>query len=139
MTVRFSAQERLRLSRINPRTVTYVLSAVDFGAGDSAHAVKAPLGFSFGRLIDVGVAVSETFNQVTTQGFVRLGTGADADAYAELQMGAAAATDFYNTQDDTNAIIDENVTNTQIEVACIAPTGGTPAGIGDVHIMIDWY
>lgn len=139
MTVRYRAQERKRISEINPRTVTYVLSAVDFGAGDSAHGVKAPAGYSFGRIIDVGVAVSETFNQVTTQGFVRIGTGADPDAYVELQMAAAAATDFFNTQDDTNAIIDENVTNTQLEVACIAPTGGTPAGIGDVHIVIDWY
>jgi len=139
MAVRYSSQRRRELSEINPRAMTYVLSAVDFGAGDSAHAIKAPAGYPNGRLLDVGVAVSETFTETTTQGFVRVGTAADPDAYAELQMGTAAATDFYNTQDDTDAIISEDVTNTQIEVACIAPTGGTPAGIGDVHILIDWF
>lgn len=124
----------------NPLVITYVLPAVDFGAGDSAHAVKPPKGFTRGRLMDVGVAVTETFNQVTTQGFVRVGTATDADAYAELQMGAAAATNFYNTQDDTDAIIDADIpAATQLEVACIAPTGGTPAGIGSVHITIAWW
>jgi len=139
MTVRYPHSERKRLSNINPRTVTYVLSDVDFGAGDTAHAIKAPAGYTEGRIIDVGVAVSEVFNQVTTPGYVRLGTAADADAYAELNMAAAAATNFYNTQDDTDAIINAQVSSTQIEVACIAPTGGTETGIGDVHIVIDWF
>ena len=120
--------------------VTYTLSAVDFGAGDSNHAIKAPNGYTRGRIIDVGVAVSETFNQVTTPGYVRIGTASDADAYVELNMAAAAATDYYNTQDDTDAIIDADIPSaTQLEVACIAPTGGTPAGIGDVHIAIRWF
>lgn len=121
----------------NPAYLTFVLPAVDFGAGDSARAIKLPAGFSAGRLIDVGVAVTETFNAVTTPAFVRIGTASDADAYAQLQMDAAAATDFWNTQDDTDAIIDADIPDiTQLEVACIAPTGGTPAGIGSVHILI---
>ena len=139
MAIRLSAARRKELTEINPRTVSYVIPGVDFGAGDSAHAIKAPKGKTAGVLLDVGVAVSETFNAVSTQGFVRLGTAADPDAYAELQMGTAAATDFYNTQDDTDAIIDADVSADQIEVACIAPLGGTPAGIGDVHITIDWF
>lgn len=134
------AQARDR-SEYGPTTLTYVLSAVDFGAGDTNHAIKAPAGYRQGRLVDVGVAVSETFTETTTQGFVRVGTATDADAYAELQMGTAAATNFYNTQDDTDAIIVDQIhdVTTQLEVACIAPTGGTPAGIGDVHIVIDWF
>jgi hypothetical protein len=125
----------------NPRAViTYTLPAVDFGAGDSAHAIKAPYGYARGRLLDVGVAVTETFNQVTTPGYVRVGTSGDADAYAELNMAAAAATNYYNTDDDTDAIIEPDIADgsTQLEVACIAPTGGTPAGIGTVHITIAW-
>lgn len=127
------------MSYSNPTVVTYVKSAVDFGAGNSAYAIKAPKGYENGRILDVGVAVSETFNQVTTPGYVRIGTTGDADAYAELNMASAAITDFYNTQDDTDAIINADVTNTQLEVACIAPTGGTPAGIGDVHIVVAWF
>ena len=120
--------------------ITYTLSAVDFGAGTTNHAIKAPEGFEKGRIIDVGVAVSELFTNVTTAAFVRIGTGADPDAYVELDMGVAAATDYYNTQDDTDAIIDAVIPSaTQVEVACIAPTGGTPAGIGDVHITVRWF
>jgi len=141
MAVQPSEATQRSRSEQGPTTYTYVLSAVDFGAGDTNHAIKAPGGYRQGRLIDVGVAVSETFTETTTQGFVRVGTAADPDAYAELQMGTAAATDFYNTRDDTNAIIVDTIHDvaTQLEVACIAPTGGTPAGIGDVHIVIDWF
>ena len=141
MSIRLSEQRRRELLEILPRTVTYIISAVDFGAGDSAHAIKAPPGFNSGVILDVGVAVSETFTEDTTQAFVRVGTAADPDAYAELQLSTAAATNFFNSQDDANAIINADIADpaTQLEVACIAPTGGTPAGIGDVHITIDWF
>jgi hypothetical protein len=90
----------------NPTVLTYTLPAVNFGAGGGSFAVKAPSGFEHGRILDVGVAVTETFTAITTPGYVRLGTTTDA----------------------------------QIEVACVAPTGGTtPAGIGTVHITIAWF
>lgn len=122
----------------NPRTVTYSFNH-DFGAGSDALAIKGPTGMK-GRIIDIGVMVTETFNAVTTPAYVRMGTTTDADAYAELNMGTAADTNYYNTQDDTDAIIDADLpADTQIEVALVAPTGGTPAGIGVVNIVVDWY
>ena len=127
------------MSYDNPDVVTYVIPSVDFGAGGGSFAVKAPNGYENGRILDVGVMVTETFTTDTTPGYVRIGTTGDADAYAELNMGTAAATDFYNTQNDTDAIIEADVTNTQLEVVCVAPTGGTPAGIGHVHIVIGWF
>jgi len=140
MATKVSDQRQREISASFPRTVTYVLSNVDFGAGTTNHAIKAPAGYSSGILLDVGVAVSETFTDDTTVAFVRIGTAGDADAYAELGMATAAATNFFNTQDDTNAILSKEVpASSQLEVACIAPTGGTPAGIGDVHIVIDWF
>lgn len=120
--------------------ITYTYPNVDFGEGTTNHAFKAPEGYTYGYLIDVGVAVTEVFNAVTTQAFVRVGTASDADAYAELAMGAAAATDYYNTQNDTDSIKDSVIPSyTQVEVACIAPTGGTPSGIGTVHITVRWF
>lgn len=123
----------------NPKTVTYSLGEHDFGAGGDALAIKAPRGYENGRIVDVGVMVTETFTADTTPGYVRLGTASDANAYAELNMGTAADTDYYNTQDDTDAIISADVTSDQIEVALVAPTGGTPAGKGYVNIVIDWF
>jgi len=119
--------------------ITYSLGEHDFGAGGDALAIKAPTGYENGYIVDVGVMVTETFTADTTPGYVRLGTTSDADAYAELNMGTAADTDYYNTQDDTDAIISAAVTNSQIEVALVAPTGGTPAGKGHVNITVAWY
>ncbi len=127
------------MSYSNGLTMTYNLGLHDFGAGGDALAIKAPAGYGNGRINDIGVAVTETFTADTTGAFVRLGTTGDADAYAELALGTAADTDYFNTQDDTDAIIDADVTNTQIEVALVAPTGGTPAGIGHVHVTITWF
>jgi len=127
------------MSYSNPLVITYNLGLHDFGAGGDALAIKAPNGYENGRIMDIGVAVTETFTATTLPGYIRIGTTGDADAYAELNMGTAADTDYYNTADDTDAIIDADVTNTQLEVALVAPTGGTPAGIGHVHITISWF
>lgn len=126
------------MSYSNPHVVTYTIPSVNFTSA-TATAIKAPKGYENGRILDVGVRVTTLFTAVTTPGYVRLGTTTDADAYAELNMGTAAATDFYNTQNDTDAIIDADVTNTQIEVTFVAPTGGTPAGVGDVVIVVAWF
>ena len=111
----------------------------DFGAASEIFSVRGPSGKQ-GILRLVAVAVTETFTATTTQGFVRVGTAADNDAFAELQMGTAADEDYWDSDtDDTNAIIDSDIpADTLVEVNLVAPTGGTPAGQGEVHIMIDW-
>lgn len=122
----------------NPQTVTYSFGEHDFGAAGDALAIKGLPGKK-GKIRDIGVAVTETFNAVTTSAFIRLGTAADPDAYAELALGTAADTNYFNVLDDTDAIIAADVpASTQIEVAFVAPTGGTPAGKGYVNIVIDW-
>lgn len=130
------------MSYENPTTVSYSFGSHDFGAGAGAYALKPPKGKKRGNVVDIQVAVSETFTQVTTPGYIRLGTSGDPDKYAELNMGAAAATDAYNLS-DTNAVT--NVIDmvadsiSQVEVVFVAPTGGTPAGIGLVTVVIDWF
>lgn len=124
-----------------PRTVTHPLPGTehDFGAGAGAVSFKGPKGKK-GRIIDVGVYVTETFTADTTPGYVRVGTASDPDAYAQLQMDAAAITDTWNTVDDPDAILNEALpADTQIEVAFVAPTGGTPAGKGHPYIVVEWY
>tara|TARA_R100001480_G_scaffold154263_1_gene159046 strand:+ start:33 stop:416 length:384 start_codon:yes stop_codon:yes gene_type:complete len=119
--------------------ITYSWGEIDFGAGSDAVAIKG-YGGKKGKILDIGVSVTETFNQVTTPAYIRMGTTGDADAYAELNMAAAADTDYYNILDDTDAIIAAAVpADTQIEVAFITPTGGTPAGKGHVNITIGWF
>jgi len=129
------------MSYSNPDIVTYTLPAVDFGTGGLITAIKAPAGYENGRILDVGCRITETFACDATPGSVSIGTSGDADAYAKLNIADAAAdTNFFNTQDDSDAIIDADVTETQLEVVCaVGVDAGTEAGIGDVVIVIGWF
>lgn len=124
----------------NPQmTIGYPYTDQDFGAGNISTSFKGPSGM-VGRLREITVIASETFNAVTTQGYVRVGTGGDADAYAELDMGATAATDTIVASARSGALIAQDLpADTQVEVAFVAPTGGTPAGIATVIITVDWF
>lgn len=128
------------MSYENPSTVTFQFGQHDFGAGAGALSFKLPKGKK-GRLIDVGVTnITETFTNTTTPAYFRVGTSGDADAYAQLNLATAAATDTFNTVDDTDAIIEDALpADTQIEVTMVAPTGGTPAGIGTPYVVVEVY
>lgn len=125
----------------NPiQSVTYTYPSHDFGAGAGAVSFQGPDGL-VGKLKDIIVHATETFTNDTLPAYVRIGTASDADAYAEADLGTTAATDtFVASQDDPGAIIESNLpADTQVEVAFTSPTGGTPAGIGTVQIVVDWY
>jgi hypothetical protein len=125
-----------------PTVVTYKFPLHDFGAGAGASSIKAPAGFSKGRIIDIGVMdVSETFACDETAAKVQVGTSSDADAYANLVIAdGAAATDVFNTQNDTDAIVNTEVDGSQLEVAFIASVdSGTAAGIGCPFVVIGWF
>lgn len=125
-----------------PTRVSYNLGLHDFGAAGRALAIKPPKGKKLGNVVDIHLSVTETFTQVTTPGYVRLGTSGDPDKYAELNCGAAADTDAYNLSDTgaaTNRIdlVADGIS--QVEVTLVAPTGGTPAGIAHTTVVIDWF
>lgn len=134
-----------------PMRKTYSFGLQDIAAGSAAFAIKVPNGYKFARIEEVHVAVTEVFNGVTTNAFVRVGTASDADKFAELDMGAAAATDGYGTGDDTDAIKDagkfidldrdgdSGAALDQLEVTTVANTGGTPTGIGHVTVSVAWW
>ncbi|KQZ49714.1 hypothetical protein ASD54_12305 [Rhizobium sp. Root149] len=119
---------------------TYTWNAVDFGAGNVATSFKGPNGME-GRIRELTVISTETFTNTTTQAFVRLGTTSDADAYAQAALGTLANTDtFVASKQDSDWIISGTLpVDTQIEVNFVAPTGGTPAGIGTVILDVEWF
>jgi len=139
----------------NPLTITYGIGLtreVDIADGSViASAIQRPLGMTMCRVEEIHVQVTETFNAVTTSAFIRIGTASDADKFAELDMGTAAATDGYGTNDDTDAIKDagqfidlnrdgdSSASLDQLEVTTLANTGGTPAGKGIIHIVLSWW
>ena len=127
------------MSYSQPDRRAYAFGSHDFGAGGESLSVKGPAGKK-GKLIDICVSATETFNAVTTEGFVNVGTGADPDAYASFGLGTLADTDSALASTVSGDIIDPDIpADTQVEVTFVAPTGGTPAGIGYVNLWIDWF
>lgn len=128
------------MSYATPLTISHVFPSHDFGAGAGAVSFKGPSG-KRGYIEDIMLASTETFTNTTLPAYIRIGTASDADAYAEANLGTTAATDtFVASIDDDDAIIDHDLpADTQVEVAFTAPTGGTPAGIGVVTIVVSWY
>ena len=135
----------------DPLTISYSFGLHDFAAGNLAVAIQRPKGVSSCRVDELHVAVTEVFNGVTTNAFLRIGTASDADKFAELDMGAAAATDGWGTNDDPDAVKaaglfidldrdgDSSAALDQLEVTSLQNTGGTPTGIGWVTIVLSWY
>lgn len=138
----------------NPAHITYNFGELDIGNGDIAAAIKQAPGYDACRIVEIQISVTEVFNAVTTQGFIRLGTAGDNDKFAELGLGAAAATDGYGIRDydvggvvtlkdagygGNGVIIFSQESISQIEVNFVAPVGGTPTGKGHVSIALAWW
>jgi len=84
--------------------------------------------------------VSINDKDTTLAGTIEVGITAGSAEYVLMDLGVAAATDVYNTLDDTDAIVLADLpADTQVEVTFNAPTGGTPAGIGRPYVDIAWY
>ena len=130
------------MSYSNPIPLIYMDgTAADFGGSPTAWSFKGPKGKQ-GMLKDIGIHVTETFegNQVT--GKVLVGTGADPNYYGQLEIAdGTAATDTFNAQDDTNAVIIEALpADTQIEVSYIGVSDtATTTGIGFSYVETLWY
>lgn len=120
----------------------YSFPAVNFATG-TAQSIQGPKGKA-GKLIAIHVAATTTFTATTTAGRVDIGTAATTNAYAAFPLGTLAATDAISSDDldQTAAIITALGSNipgdTQVEMTFVAPTGGSPAGVGSVMVIVDW-
>lgn len=127
----------------HPLVVPYSFGQLNFVSGAGTWKIKPPRGMGRGNVEDIHVRVTTVFTQVTTPGFVRIGTAASNALYAELNMGAAAANTAYNTRDLAGVVrSDINLSRdgvTDIDVRVIAPTGGSPTGVGFLDVILSWY
>jgi hypothetical protein len=116
---------------------------MDFGgsSGVTTHRIVPPAGKK-GRLLDVGVAVSEATVFASTLGHVQVGISTNLDEYAKLNIATSVA-DFaaFNTADDTDAIIlaDIPADGPAVVVTLTEGTGGGLAGKGFPTVIIGWY
>lgn len=123
----------------NPLILSYQFGNFDFGAGGDTHDIKGPPGFK-GRLQTVGLMkVTEAFTATTTPAYIRVGTTADADKHIEQSLGTTAIDGTLTAVPDPATYNTEIAADEIVRVTFVAPTGGTPAGIGEAHMSIAWY
>lgn len=122
-----------------PLVLTYSLGQHDFGAGGDTHKLIGPPGHR-GQLVDVHVMkVTEAFTATTTAAFINIGDGSDADKYCSMSLGTTAIDAVDTLQDAELFSLVEIAADEQPVVTYVAPTGGTPAGIGEVEVTIAWF
>lgn len=135
------------MSYENPNRWSMTFTAHDFGAGDGTINIVGPAGAN-GKLMDYGVQnTTEVFNAVTTAATIAVGTAADPDAYGEeFSLGTTATASGLTVRSSTSVksaidaiIVDQNIpADTALRMTLTGPTGGTPTGIGQPFIVIDW-
>jgi len=116
------------------------LNEFDFGGGAAeVLQFRLPPGYT-GRLLNIGVSVTETFADDTTSADIQCGTTSDPDAYGKLVIpDGTADLDFFDISDDTDAVIlaEPIPTDSLIKVTLTNGTdSGTAAGKG--HPQLDF-
>lgn len=130
----------------NSQQRTYSLGSVDSTSG-GPFAIAVPPWAKSARIEGVAFgSVSVAFTADTTGAGVQIGTATDADKFGDFVFGVIAAGDAAEVGPvsagnyiDLERDGDAGAALTQLEVVLVAPTGGTPAGTGDLDIVIGWY
>lgn len=132
-------------------TVPYLFAGVNFAAG-STTKIPLPRSVRFARVCDIMVLATTTFTQVTTDAIVQVGDGVTANAFAQIHLGGLVAGNSLSGRDLTsqygvwnaNYIAQANpavgVAGVlhDLTVTFVAPTGGSPAGAGNVTIICEF-
>lgn len=129
----------------NLRPVTYSYAAVNFASGNATHKVTVPRGVQLARVLDIMVEATVTFTQTTTPGLVQVGDGTTANKFAQLSLGATASGSTIGSGDQAiwqanylKANYNSGAGLHDLTITFVAPTGGTPAGTGNVFICIGY-
>ncbi len=119
--------------------------------GSAVYYIQPMKGAQQGQVYDIQVSSTLLFTNDSTGALIRVGTNADTDKYAELDMQTTAASIVWGSYDydifgsSRDGFIDmvrdgtAGVALNFVEVGYVSPTGGTPAGKGWVTITIGWW
>lgn len=125
-------------------TKTFTFPGVVFTAGGTKK-LQLPFGAKLARVLDISVRASVTFTQTTTPALVEVGDGTNASAFAQLNCGAVAAGSTIGGADVGGVEVQPpyNAQNYNsgaglhdLILTFVAPTGGAPAGTGDVEVSL---
>ncbi len=120
-----------------PVYITLTYEQHDFGAGGDTKEIVLPKGMR-GQIEDILLSnVTEQFTNTTTEGAVQAGVSGDLDKFADFGLGTTASGSAdaasRNEGDLKGGVLADDET---LLVTLVAPTGGTPAGVADVHVVV---
>lgn len=130
--------------------VTYKYAALNFVSGAGTFKLPIPRSARFARVMDIMVVSTTTFTQTTTAALVQIGDGTTAAAFAQLSVGGTTAGNSITGQDQTGGVWKGNYEATanpavgtagvlhDLIMTIVAPTGGSPAGVGDVYVIVGY-
>lgn len=134
----------------NMLEVTYQFPALNFVSGAGAYKLPIPRSARFARVLDIMVVCTTTFTQVTTGAVVQVGDGVTAAQFAQLSIGGLTSGNSITGQDQTNGVWRSNYLAQQnpavgtagvlhdLTLTIVAPTGGTPAGVGNLYVVVGY-
>lgn len=130
----------------NPDRLSYLFKAVDFGAASVPQTIQVPQRGTQGRagkVVGVIISdVSEDFAGSTSDAGVQVGDGSDADRYFASGLVLDEAVDV---SDNATLWLTDSGNGDYIELGrstvTVTPVSsvGTPTGIADVTVVIDWF
>lgn len=111
----------------------------DFGANaDETYSFRLPPGCR-GRLINIGLSITEVFACASTAASVELGITGDTDEYAKLTIADEAADgDFFDVSDDTDAIIEAEIAADTLLIVTLTQSTDDSADTGKGHPSFDF-
>lgn len=128
---------------------SFHFAAIDFGTIPALDSIPVPTGMKYCRVQNITLHnVTEAFPALTTlPSAVLMGIAADTNKYVDARWVSISTTDSADFADCSiepiiQALIDLSADGddiSQIEVTWQANTGGTPAGIADVTINVEWF
>jgi len=129
------------MSYDNPLRVTYSFAAMDFGTTKTRY-IRGPAG-KRGRVVDATLSVTTLFTAVTTGAHIEVGPTGTLTAALDWTLTTNAANSTANASGQSGAIKTGAASflaaDTDALVTFLAPTGGSPAGIADVHLTVEWF
>jgi hypothetical protein len=138
------------MSYENPRRVSYSYPAISF-ATLTTRTFRTPKGMR-GRVGFASLAVTTNFVGTTTPAALQVGDGVTANKYLDLAAGTAAAPTQAGSGVAANDLASGLKTvpaaasplpyleaDTVYTVTFVAGVGGTPAGVADSLIMVDYF
>lgn len=124
-----------------PLRVSYSWSAINFGSSTS-RILRGPAG-KRGRVVDATANVTTLFTNVTTGARLQVGPSGTLTAALDMPFTNNAAGSALDATNVSGAIKTGTASflaaDTDQTVGFIAPTGGTPAGVADIHVTIEWF